>query len=109
LAILPACGGRDNGGTPIAVTTAPPANPGEVVIANLAFSPAVIHVAVGQTVTWRFADGVPHTVTSDATSPQRFASSELVSGTFPVKFPAAGTFSYHCTVHAKMHGTVVVP
>jgi len=109
LALLPACGGKDNGGTPAVATTLTPVNPGEVVVANIAYTPATIHVAPGQQVTWRFNDnGVPHTVTSDPDSPQQFSSPQMTTGTFPVTFKSAGTYKYHCTVHARMHGTVTV-
>jgi plastocyanin len=109
LLTLTACGGSDNGGTPAAVTSTLPVAQGEVVVANIAYSPGTITVSAGQTVTWKFADnGVPHTVTSDPGSPQAFNSQQKTDGTFPVKFASAGRYPYHCEVHKKMHGTVVV-
>src|SRR5579864_3398884 len=45
---------------------ATPATPGaSVTIQNFAFSPAVLKVALGATVTWTNKDSVAHTVTSD--------------------------------------------
>lgn len=74
-------------------------------IAGIAFE-ARIEVAVGSTITWTNQDGVVHTVTATDRS--------IDSGTFPqgqtysLTFNSSGTFSYFCTVHPFMQGTVVV-
>lgn len=74
-------------------------------IAGTAFE-ARIEVAVGSTITWTNQDGVVHTVTATDRS--------IDSGTFPqgqtysLTFNSSGTFSYFCTVHPFMRGTVVV-
>jgi plastocyanin len=95
-------------------TPTPGAN--EVFIANMAFDPITITVAVGTTVTWINNDTVAHTVTSDTGSSEVFDSSSISSGggyggggTFPHTFSTAGTFHYHCSIHSTMaHGTVIV-
>ena len=78
----------------------------KVDIANFAFSPATIKVKVGDTVTWTNKDSVGHSATVDdgtwdtGVLPQGKSGSE--------KFTKAGTFTYHCSVHPNMHGTVIV-
>jgi plastocyanin/predicted DNA-binding antitoxin AbrB/MazE fold protein len=78
-----------------------------VTISNYAFSPAVIQVAAGTTVVWTNQDAVAHTVTSDdGTS---FSSSTIANGaTFSYTFNTPGTFTYHCSIHPMMTGTVTV-
>ena len=73
---------------------------------NLAFAPASITIKVGDTVTWTNSDSMTHTVTGDKSE---FDSGNLDSGkTFSFTFKTAGTFTYHCTIHPSMTGTVVV-
>lgn len=78
----------------------------DVTVQNLAYNPASITVQVGDTVTWTNQDALPHTVTADDGSfDQPLAAS---GGTATITFSKAGTFTYHCTIHPSMHGTVVV-
>jgi plastocyanin len=85
------------------------ANPDSVDIVNLAYHPAQLTVQVGDTVTWTNNDAVGHTATSDPGAPAAFDSSTIApSGTFQFTFDVAGTYAYHCAIHASMHGTVVV-
>jgi plastocyanin len=44
-------------------------------------------------------------VTADDKS---FDSGRKSAGSWPHSFAKAGTVAYHCEVHSKMHGTVVV-
>ncbi len=77
-----------------------------VSISGFAFVPAVDTVKAGATVTWTNQDAVAHTVTADDGT---FGSAHLGNGaTFSRTFNTAGTFTYHCAIHASMHGTVVV-
>jgi len=106
---LVGCGGKDNGGTPSAATSSVSTVPGEVVLQGIAFNPGTVTVHPGDTVTWRFDDGgVPHSVTSDDGSSATFDSGQQTTGSFQFRFPNPGRYAYHCTVHARMHGTVVV-
>ena len=76
-------------------------------IQSFAFSPASLTITVGDTVKWTNHDSAPHTVTSNAGS--ELASSQMGSSqTYQHVFTAAGSFAYHCAVHASMHGSVVV-
>lgn len=78
----------------------------EVLIQNMSFSPATITVSAGTTVTWTNKDAIAHTVTSDN---NLFNSGNIGSnGTFSYTFSTAGSFSYHCSIHPTMKGTVVV-
>jgi plastocyanin len=78
-----------------------------VTVADMAFSPASVTVAVGESVTWTFQDSISHTTTSD----QGFWDSGTRSGgaTYARAFTSAGTFAYHCSIHSMMHGKVRVP
>jgi plastocyanin len=79
----------------------------DVTIQNFAFSPATVTVNVGDTVTWTNQEsGVPHTTTSDTAV---WDSGTLTTGqSFSFTFTQAGTFTYHCTIHPNMTGTVIV-
>ncbi len=77
-----------------------------VSIVDFAFQPASVTVPVGATVTWTNNGMAPHTSTSSAGG---WDSGSLTSGqSFSFTFPRAGSFSYICTIHPSMMGTVVV-
>ena len=79
---------------------------GAATLANRAFSPDELDVAVGDTVTWTNTDSIAHTSTSDRSG----WDSGVVApgGRFSFAFQAAGTYQYHCAIHPGMVGTVVV-
>lgn len=81
--------------------------PGSITIANMSFGPSSLSVKVGTTVTWKNNDGYAHTVTSDdGTS---FNSGNIAGGgSFSYKTITAGTFNYHCSIHAGMTATLTV-
>ncbi|HUQ83581.1 MAG TPA: Ig-like domain-containing protein [Gemmatimonadaceae bacterium] len=69
------------------------------------FSPNNVVVARNGTVGWSFA--ILHNVTFDTPgSPANIG--DTATGTVSRTFPTAGTFAYHCTIHAGMTGSVVV-
>lgn len=71
------------------------------------YNPASFTVKVGQAVTWSNGDGTTHTVTSDKAG--LFDSGNMASGaTFSYTFTQAGTYTYYCTIHPWMKGTIVV-
>lgn len=89
--------------------TVKPAETSKVVIQNFAYTPANITVKKGTTVTWTNNDSVGHTVTSDDDSALSFDSKTLNKGqTFSTTFDKVGSFSYHCTPHPNMTGSVTV-
>ncbi|MEV0706344.1 cupredoxin domain-containing protein [Nocardia aurea] len=93
---LSACGGDSGGDAPAAT----------IRVQNMSYSPASITIEKGQTVEWIFDDsGLPHDVVDDD---GKFRSDLLTTGSFSHTFTEAGTFTYHCTPHTMMLGTVVV-
>jgi len=78
----------------------------DVAVQNFAYNPASITVQVGDSVTWTNQDAVPHTVTADDGSFDQPLNAS--GGVATITFTKAGTFTYHCTIHPSMHGTVVV-
>lgn len=81
----------------------------KVTIKDFAFAPGTITVKKGTTVTWTNQDSTKHSVTPDDETAD-FKSSDLLSKgqTYSVTFNTAGTFTYHCSLHAEMKATVVV-
>jgi plastocyanin len=76
-------------------------------VAHQAFTPSVLTVGQGSTVTWSFQDDARPSTTSR----QLFWNSgRLPRGQlYPVDFPDAGDFNYDCLTHPKMKGSVHVP
>ena len=85
-------------------TGVPGAN--EVWIQGMTFTPITLTVISGTTILWTNKDVISHTVTSDA---GLFDSGTLKSGdTFSYTFSAAGPYTYHCSIHSTMVGSVIV-
>jgi amicyanin len=75
------------------------------------YNPNLIEIKVGDTVTWINNDSSPHTVTTSSSSSNdsNFDSAVLRSGeAFSFTFDKEGQYSYFCTLHPSMVGTVVV-
>ncbi len=91
-------------------STAPPAGPDGVNIANYAFSPKTLTVKAGTTVTWKNDDQFAHEVTSAAGDPgAAFDLGQQAGGaTVHHTFTTAGTYHYYCNIHNYMTGTIVV-
>jgi len=95
-----------SGAVPV-VPAATPA-PAMVHIANFTFSPAVIEVPVGTSMTWVNEDNAPHTVTgSDRDSPLKSSALDT-DDHYAVVMSKPGTYHYFCSLHPHMTGTVVV-
>jgi plastocyanin len=78
----------------------------EVSLAGRAFSPAVLEVAVGDTVTWINDDDTDHTVSA---TDGAFDSGALAEGaSFSFTFDTPGEFPYQCFFHTDMTATVIV-
>lgn len=86
--------------------TPPASAPAEVKIDNFSFSPATLTVPVGTSVTWTNRDDIPHNVASEDHS----IKSQVLDTDekFTFTFAKPGTYSYFCSIHPKMKGTVVV-
>ena len=73
-----------------------------------AFTPKQVTVSVGQAVEWDWQDpNVQHTTTSDDNVTWD-SCLQSQGAKFIVSFSKAGTYTYHCTIHPLMVGTVVV-
>jgi plastocyanin len=111
-AILAACGGSSDstgpgtgttggtgGTTPVATTS--------VEMSGSQFSPRAIKVAPGATVTWTNSDGISHNVTFDAAGLTGVGA--FATGTRTAVMPTVtGTYTYRCTFHNGMTGSVAV-
>jgi plastocyanin len=87
-------------------TTVDAAGPNAVTIADFAFTPPALSVALGTTVTWTNADGINHTVFATDRS---FSSGTLGGGkAFEFTFDTAGQYDYICTIHTEMAGMITV-
>jgi plastocyanin len=70
------------------------------------YIPNPIRVRVGKVVTWTNTDTDPHDVTADDGS---FYSGPIgTDGSWKWKATKAGTYTYTCTLHPDMHGTIIV-
>jgi len=77
-----------------------------VVIKNLSFSPENITAKVGDKIVWKNEDEEEHSVVSSGIT---FESSMLAKGeSFEYVLKAPGTYSYFCSLHPQMTGTIVV-
>ena len=72
---------------------------------NFSFSPGNLTVQPGTKVTWKFEDDTAHNVTSDD---KTFSSKTMQTGSYSYTFNAAGKYSYFCSIHQYMKGTVTV-
>jgi plastocyanin len=80
-----------------------------IVIKNFAFSPAAISIKAGTSVTWINQDGTDHTVVSDPGAPGAFESKNPGNGgSYSFSFSKPGTYTYHCSIHPSMTGTITV-
>jgi plastocyanin len=81
--------------------------PGEVYVEDLRFVESPVVIRAGATVTWVFHDApIAHDVVGDDGS---FASgAPQAGGAFVHTFAGTGTYTYHCSVHPYMTGSVVV-
>ena len=76
-------------------------------IKDFAFNPQTITVRSGEKITWTNRDEEPHTIVS--VEKQFKKSSALdTDQTFTITAGAPGTYTYFCSVHPKMTGTIIV-
>jgi len=77
-----------------------------VTIVDFQFNPGSITIHTGDTITWANTGSQPHTATANDHS---FDTGTLNKGqSASHTFTQPGTFSYICTIHPFMHGTVTV-
>ena len=109
------CGKSSNPGTtsPISPTNPEGTNPPNlltVTIKNGQYSPNPVMVKAGQSVNWLNSDSIMHS----ATDPGVFDTGNISPTSAhsdkgdQVTFNTAGTYSYHCTLHANEAATIIV-
>jgi plastocyanin len=80
--------------------------PTRIVVKNFMFQPTSLSVKVGSTVTWTNMDEEPHTVVSTGGV---FRSNALdTKDSFSFKFDKTGTYTFVCSIHPQMVGTIIV-
>lgn len=90
----------------LAANSETPAGASQVKIDNFSFGPQTLTVSVGTTVTWANRDDIPHTIVStDGVFKSKVRDTDE---TFSYTFDKPGTYTYFCSVHPKMTGTIVV-
>ena len=101
-------GGTGGGGNGGGADSAGAFDTASVIIFDNGYNPAAVSVAPGGTVTWVWTGNNAHGVSFD--DPSIGASTVQSVGTFTVRFPRAGIFSFFCTVHGRTveAGTVTV-
>lgn len=110
---LAACGGAEtpssSGGSTVGVAGGNLGAPAVKIAATgqLAFDPVMQTAHVGDIVQWSNTGSVEHTITFDSQSALSDPSLQP-GGTWEVKFTTAGTYTYHCSIHPSMVGTIVV-
>ena len=78
----------------------------EVRVDNFTFAPQTLTVPANSIVTWVNKDDVPHVIASDQGV---FKSKALdTDDKYSYTFTKPGTYTYFCSIHPKMTGTVIV-
>src|ERR1700749_2150218 len=79
----------------------------KIEIKDFAFNPPTLTVKSGEKITWINRDEEPHTVVSVE---KQFKKSNALDTDqeFTITAGAPGTYTYFCSVHPKMTGTIVV-
>ncbi|MBV9100708.1 MAG: cupredoxin domain-containing protein [Candidatus Dormibacteraeota bacterium] len=76
---------------------------------QLQFAPTSQTAHVGQVVQWTNAGSVAHTITFDSSNASCLDDAQIAPGSnWQVKFTQAGTYTYKCTIHPGMNGTLTV-
>jgi plastocyanin len=79
----------------------------KIEIKDFAFNPQTITVKSGDKIIWINRDEEPHTIVS--VEKQFKKSSALdTDQEFTITAGAPGTYTYYCSVHPKMTGTIIV-
>jgi plastocyanin len=79
----------------------------QIVIKDFNFNPKILTVKSGEKITWINRDEEPHTVVSVE---KQFKKSTALDTDqeFTITAGAPGIYTYFCSVHPKMTGTIVV-
>ena len=82
-------------------------NSNKIEIKDFAFNPPSLTVKSGEKITWINRDDEPHTVVSVE---KQFKKSTALDTDqeFTITAGTPGTYTYYCSVHPKMTGTIVI-
>ena len=73
---------------------------------SLVFNPSAVTIPAGDTIYYTF-ESIQHNVIFDTPgNPGNVPSTQ--SATVKRKFPTAGTYDYHCSIHPSMTGSITV-
>jgi plastocyanin len=96
------------GGTPPPPPPPPPGGSTAIVTTpGESFAPTTVTIAVGGTVTWQIT-GATHNVTFGGAAPQGGNIPDTRAANVSRQFTTAGSYSYQCTRHVGMQGSVIV-
>ena len=79
----------------------------KIEIKDFAFNPQTLTVKSGETITWINRDEEPHTIVS-VEKQFKISTALDTDQAFTITAGAPGTYTYFCSVHPKMTGTIVV-
>jgi len=77
----------------------------DVEIAGICFTPTILHIDPGQSVTWTNTDPLAHNITANSWG---YFDDLLEGDSFTATFGDSGVYPYACTYHPGMTGAVVV-
>ena len=105
--------GCGSSSSPSSTAPSSPTNSTSIVtifITNGVYSPNPLTVKVGQLVNWKDNDSIAHTATlsGGAFSFDTGSIAPNSAADVPVAMTTAGTFTFHCTLHANETGTIIV-
>jgi hypothetical protein len=116
LSVSIACGGGGGGGGIVSPPPAPPPPPPPpptcadftFCMRASSFQPTTLTVAKSTSVSFENSSGIDHNVVFDNTTSGAANIGLISSGTVVRTFNTAGTFAFHCTIHAGMTASITV-
>jgi len=103
----PTAGDTVTTAAPTTMATTSSVSDNTVSIYEMSYDPAVITVQAGAIVRWVNRDSAIHSVVFSDTNINP-SGTLSASQSFSVRFTTPGTYAYHCGIHPKATGTVVV-
>jgi YVTN family beta-propeller protein len=76
-----------------------------ITISGFAFTPTLLQVSAGETVTWLNDDGAPHSI---ALKNGKASDTLMPGSTYSAGFDQPGDYDYLCSIHPYMSGKIVV-